>query len=107
MTEETGSNAYWRANIRLVKVCLIIWALVSFGFGIILRPLLAGIQIGGTDLGFWFAQQGSILVFLALIFFYAFRMNALDKKHGVDEESPVATQGTRPAVNESDRGAPR
>ena len=82
----SDSNADWSANIRLVVICLIIWAIVSFGFGIILRPMLSGISIGGTDLGFWFAQQGSILVFLALIFFYAWRMNALDREHGVDEE---------------------
>ena len=81
-----GENPYWKANIRLVTVCLIIWAVCSFGFGIVLRPMLAGIAIGGTDLGFWFAQQGSILVFLALIFFYAWRMNSLDRQHGVDEQ---------------------
>ncbi len=86
MSEESNPNEYWAANIRLVKVCLVIWALVSFGFGIILRPLLSGIAVGGTDLGFWFAQQGSILVFMAIIFFYAWRMNALDKKFGVEEE---------------------
>ncbi|SDZ82344.1 DUF4212 domain-containing protein [Rubrimonas cliftonensis] len=86
MAIKTDGVAYWKANIRLVTVCLIIWAVVSFGFGIVLRPLLSGISIGGTDLGFWFAQQGSILVFLALIFFYAFRMNAIDRAHGVDEE---------------------
>ncbi|MGH1361066.1 MAG: DUF4212 domain-containing protein [Burkholderiaceae bacterium] len=79
-------NAYWKANISIIKISLVIWALVSFGFGILLRPLLKGIEIGGTDLGFWFAQQGSILVFLALIFFYAWRMNALDRKFGLDEE---------------------
>ncbi len=80
------SNAYWKANIRLILTSLVIWAVVSFGFGIILRPLLAGIKVGGTDLGFWFAQQGSILVFLALIFFYAWRMNKLDAQYGVDEQ---------------------
>jgi putative solute:sodium symporter small subunit len=64
---------------------LIVWALVSFGGGILFRPLLSGIQFGGTDLGFWFAQQGSIIVFIVLIFYYAFRMNALDRKHGADE----------------------
>ena len=84
--EDTSTNGYWAANIRIVKVCLVIWALVSFGFGIILRPLLSGIEFGGTDLGFWFAQQGSILVFLALIFFYAWRMNRLDREFGVDEQ---------------------
>ncbi len=57
----------------------------SYGFGIILRPLLSGISVGGTDLGFWFAQQGSILCFIALIFFYTWRMNRLDAEHGVDE----------------------
>lgn len=79
------NNAYWAANKRIILISLAIWALVSFGFGIILRPMLMGIAVGGTDLGFWFAQQGSILVFLALIFFYAWRMNKLDAEHGVDE----------------------
>ncbi|MEL7132423.1 MAG: DUF4212 domain-containing protein, partial [Pseudomonadota bacterium] len=77
MSEETTNIAqvaetdkgYWAANVRMILISLVIWALVSFGFGIVLRPLLSGIEIGGTDLGFWFAQQGSILVFLALIFF--------------------------------------
>ena len=84
--ERRAAESYWKQNIRLVTICLIIWALVSFGFGIILRPLLSGIQFGGTDLGFWFAQQGSIIVFLILIFFYAWRMNALDRKYNVDEQ---------------------
>ena len=85
MSEEIASNTYWRSNIRLIQISLVIWALVSFGFGIVLRPMISGIPVGGTDLGFWFAQQGSILVFLALIFFYAWRMNKLDREHGVDE----------------------
>ncbi len=85
MTLSPRAKEYWSANIRIVTICLIIWALVSFGFGIVLRPLLAGIEFGGTDLGFWFAQQGSILVFLALIFFFAWRMNRLDREYGVDE----------------------
>lgn len=82
----TPAQDYWTANKRLLAGCLIVWALVSFGFGIILRPLLSGITVGGTDLGFWFAQQGSILVFILIIFFYAFRMNSLDKKFNFDEE---------------------
>ncbi|AKO97699.1 putative solute:sodium symporter small subunit [Marinovum algicola DG 898] len=86
MSDNSENNGYWQANIRLVKICLVIWALVSFGFGILLRPMLSGIPVGGTDLGFWFAQQGSIIVFLALIFFYAWRMNKLDAEHGVDEQ---------------------
>lgn len=81
----SDDTAYWSANIRLVSVCLVIWAIVSFGFGILLRPKLSGIAVGGSDLGFWFAQQGSILVFLAIIFFYAWRMNKLDAEHGVEE----------------------
>lgn len=85
MAEKSDNNAYWAANIRLVTISLAIWALASYGFGILLRPLISGIAVGGTDLGFWFAQQGSILVFLVLIFFYAWRMNKIDRDHGVDE----------------------
>ncbi|MEL7526651.1 MAG: DUF4212 domain-containing protein [Pseudomonadota bacterium] len=86
MSENSSNNGYWSANMRIISISLVIWALVSFGFGILLRPLLSGISVGGTDLGFWFAQQGSILVFLAIIFFYAFWMNKVDRDHGVDEE---------------------
>ncbi|CUH54049.1 DUF4212 domain-containing protein [Shimia sp. R11_0] len=86
MSDNSSNAAYWSANVRIILISLVIWALVSFGFGILLRPMLAGISVGGTDLGFWFAQQGSILVFLALIFFYAWKMNKLDAEHGVDEE---------------------
>ena len=85
MADKSSSNAYWKANVRLIQVCLVIWALVSFGFGIILRPMLMGIKVGGADLGFWFAQQGPIFVFLVLIFVYAWRMNQLDREHGVEE----------------------
>ena len=62
-----------------------VWLLASIGFGILFRPLLARVQIGGADLGFWFAQQGSILVFLALIFYYAWRVSRLDREHGVED----------------------
>jgi putative solute:sodium symporter small subunit len=85
MADKSSSNAYWAANISLIRICLVVWFIASFGFGILLRPMLAGIKIGGTDLGFWFAQQGSILVFLVLIFVYAWRMNKLDHEHGVEE----------------------
>ncbi len=84
--DRQSGEDYWKANVRLVWILLAIWALVSFGFGILLRPLLSGISVGGADLGFWFAQQGSILTFLVLIFFYAWRMNTLDRHFGVDEE---------------------
>lgn len=81
----TSGKAYWRANLNLITICLIIWFVVSFGFGLLLRPALSEIKVGGADLGFWFAQQGSIYVFLGLTFFYAYRMNAIDKKFGVEE----------------------
>ncbi len=91
MNEGTGrrpsdASGYWKANLRVIKGCLVVWALVSFGFAILLRPLLSGIPVGGTDLGFWFAQQGSIIVFLILIFFYAWRMNKIDRQYGVEED---------------------
>lgn len=85
MADKSSSNAYWAANISMIRISLIIWFLCSFGFGILLRPMLSGIGVGGADLGFWFAQQGAILVFLVLIFVYAARMNKLDQEHGVDE----------------------
>ena len=85
MADKSSSNAYWAANIRIITISLVVWFVASYGLGIILRPMLAGIAVGGTDLGFWFAQQGSILVFIALIFFYAWRMNKLDAEHGVEE----------------------
>jgi putative solute:sodium symporter small subunit len=83
---DKSASAYWAANVRIITICMVIWAVVSFGFGIVLRPMLSGIAIGGTDLGFWFAQQGSILTFIVLIFFYAWRMNSLDREFGVDEQ---------------------
>ncbi|CAM3844612.1 DUF4212 domain-containing protein [Rheinheimera salexigens] len=84
--QDRNAAAYWKANLRLIVGSLIIWALVSYGGGILFRPFLSSIEIGGTDIGFWFAQQGSILTFIALIFFYAWRMNKLDKEFGLDEE---------------------
>ncbi|MFG6138605.1 MULTISPECIES: DUF4212 domain-containing protein [Halomonas] len=86
MAEETpNAEAYWKANLRLIAGCLVVWAAVSYGGAILLRPLLSGIAVGGTDLGFWFAQQGSILTFIGLIFFYAWKMNRLDKQFGLGE----------------------
>jgi putative solute:sodium symporter small subunit len=85
MADRTSSNAYWAANVRIILISLAVWFLCSFGLGIILRPALSGIMIGGADLGFWFAQNGSIYVFLVLIFAYAWRMNKLDREFGVEE----------------------
>ena len=78
--------AYWRENIQLVIGCIIVWFIVSYGFGILLVKPLNSIPLGGYKLGFWFAQQGSIYIFVALIFFYASRMNKLDRKYNVQED---------------------
>ena len=86
MSEKSSAYAYWEANKRIIYISLVIWAIASYGFGIILRPALSGISVGGTDIGFWFAQQGSIIVFIALIFVYSAYMNKLDREHGVDEQ---------------------
>ncbi|OCW95684.1 DUF4212 domain-containing protein [Alishewanella sp. HH-ZS] len=80
-----NAAAYWSVNLRYISISLFVWALVSYGFAILLRPMLAGISVGGTDLGFWFAQQGSIITFIAIIFIYAWKMNKLDKEFGVEE----------------------
>ena len=78
--------AYWRANLRLVAICLLICFFCSYVFGILLVEQLNTIRFGGFQLGFWFAQQGSILVFVVLIFFYAWRMNRIDQKYDVHED---------------------
>ena len=78
--------SYWSANLRLVGLCLVIWFIVSYLFGIILVDALNTIKIGGYKLGFWFAQQGSIYTFVILIFYYAKRMAKLDREHDVHED---------------------
>jgi len=78
--------AYWRANLRLVALCLSVWFVCSYGFGTLFVEELNTIRIGGFQLGFWFAQQGSIYVFVLLIFFYAWRMNRIDRDHDVHED---------------------
>ena len=84
MTPENRA-AYWKANLRLLSVLLVIWFVVSYGFGILLVDTFNTVSIGGYKLGFWFAQQGSMYIFILLIFFYAWRMNALDQKFDVHE----------------------
>ncbi|RDV24071.1 DUF4212 domain-containing protein [Alteromonas aestuariivivens] len=83
---EEDKKAYWKENLSLLVKLLIIWFVVSFGAGILFADVLNNIQFFGFKLGFWFAQQGAIYVFVVLIFVYMARMNALDKKYGVDEE---------------------
>ena len=84
--DDKSPQGYWRANLRLLVICLSIWALVSYGLGILFHPVLDTIRIGGYKLGFWFAQQGSIYTFLLLIFFYAWRMKAIDREYDVHED---------------------
>ena len=72
---------YWRANLKILIILISIWFMVSFGFGIIFSDFLDQYQIGGFKLGFWFAQQGSIYLFVVLIFIYVYLMNKLDKKY--------------------------
>ncbi|MGY8968796.1 MAG: DUF4212 domain-containing protein [Flavobacteriales bacterium] len=76
----TTVNNYWKTNLKYLGVLLSIWFLVSFGFGILFVDFMNHFQIGGFKLGFWFAQQGSIYVFVLLIFIYVFLMNRLDDK---------------------------
>lgn len=78
---------YWRTNLKYLMALLFIWFMVSFGAGILFKEALDSIKLGGFKLGFWFAQQGSIYVFVLLIFIYVFLMNRLDKKYGFDEKS--------------------
>ena len=78
-------QAYWRANVRLVGALLVVWFVVSYVFGILLKDTLDQVRIGGYGLGFWFAQQGAMYVFLVLIGVYGWAMNRLDKKYDVDE----------------------
>ena len=80
-----GPTGYWKRNLRLLTMLLSIWFIVSFGFGILLVDVLNTVRIGGFKLGFWFAQQGSIYVFIALIFIYVRGMNRLDKEYDLDE----------------------
>jgi putative solute:sodium symporter small subunit len=81
-----SAQSYWKKNLRLVGLCLVIWFTVSYGFGILLVEQLNRIEVFGFKLGFWFAQQGSVYVFLVLIVFYAARMNRLDREYGVEED---------------------
>lgn len=84
--QEKSMKAYWRKNIAYLIKLLSIWFLVSYVFGILLADQLNAIQIGGFKLGFWFAQQGAIYVFVVLIFVYVRWMNKLDKEFDVDEK---------------------
>ncbi|MDX1349898.1 MAG: DUF4212 domain-containing protein [Putridiphycobacter sp.] len=85
MKNQEKATAYWKENVKYLSILLAIWFVVSFGCGIIFKDALNNISLGGFKLGFWFAQQGSIYVFVVLIFVYVRIMNNLDKKYGYDE----------------------
>lgn len=83
---DNNSAAYWQATLGLLTKVLIVWFVVSFGAGILFAPMLNGISLGGYPLGFWFAQQGSMYVFVALIFWYAKKMGEIDQRFDVHED---------------------
>ncbi|WP_273566526.1 DUF4212 domain-containing protein [Maribacter halichondriae] len=83
--ETKKATAYWKENVRYLLILLAIWFIVSYGAGILFKDALNEIKIGGFELGFWFAQQGAIYVFVILIFVYVRLMNKLDKKYGYNE----------------------
>ena len=83
--DRAKAEAYWKRNIRLITVLLIIWALVSFGAGIILAQPLYTVKLGQLPLSFWFAQQGTMLIFVLLIFVYCWMMDRIDREFGLSE----------------------
>jgi len=86
---ETRRASYWRENVRLLIILLLIWFAVSFGAGILFVEQLNALRLGGFKLGFWFAQQGSIVTFVVLIFVYSLRMRVIEKRYGVSDEDGV------------------
>jgi len=80
------ANAYWQANIKLVLKLLVVWFISAYCCSILFVDLLNTIQIGGYKLGFWFAQQGSMYIFVGLTFFYAKKIGQLDREYGVEED---------------------
>ncbi|MEZ5093277.1 DUF4212 domain-containing protein [Nocardioides sp.] len=83
--DQSQRQEYWRRNLRLMASLLTVWALVSFGAGILFVEQLNKVSFMGFPLGFWFAQQGSIIVFVILIAIYVWRMDKLDAEYGIDE----------------------
>ncbi len=80
------SKGYWAATLSLLTKILVVWFLASYGAGILFAPALNAIHLGGYPLGFWFAQQGSIYVFLILILYYTKKMGQIDREFGVSED---------------------
>ena len=98
----TRSADYWRANLRVMVPLLAVWFGVSYGLGIFAVEPLNRIHIGGFPLGFWFAQQGAIYVFIALIFVYAVWMDRVDRAYGVDQASAEGESGADAEAAERD-----
>lgn len=101
----TRRRAYWRANVGIVAVLLGVWAVVSFGLSVVFVDALNEIRLGGFRLGFWMAQQGSMYVFVVLIFVYVWLMNRLDRAYGLDDRYAAQDETERPGAHET--GAPR
>jgi putative solute:sodium symporter small subunit len=99
----TARQEYWRRNLRLMAGLLAVWFTVSYGFGILLVEQLNNIRLGDFELGFWFAQQGSIFTFVALIAIYAWRMDVFDRELGFAENghSPPAEGPTPTSANDT------
>lgn len=87
MTRPEARRRYWHTNLKYLGILLSIWFVVSYGFGILLVDHLDRFRVAGFPVGFWFAQQGSIYVFIVLIFVYVRLMNRLDKRYDVDEDA--------------------
>lgn len=86
MSNNSSNSPYWSATLKLLTKIMVIWFLVSFGAGILFADFLNGFHLGGYPLGFWFAHQGSIYIFIVLIFYYAKKMNDIDREFDVHED---------------------
>ena len=87
--DPNAAHRYWRANRRLIVLLLAVWGIVSFGFAIVLAPRLDAFRVGQLPMGFWWAHQGAMVVFVILIFVYAFAMDRLDRKYDVHEDDEL------------------
>lgn len=83
---EKNLDEYWQKNLRILGGLLVVWFIASYGCGIIFADALNGIRLGGYKLGFWFAQQGSIYVFIGIIYTYIYKMNKLDREYDVHDD---------------------
>lgn len=90
---KTHRRAYWRKNLIIVTALLTVWFVVSFGLSIVFVDALNDIRMGGFRLGFWMAQQGSLYIFVILIFVYVWLMNRLDRQYGVEEQADTTSNG--------------